>query len=182
MEQFRAFFSKMNLGQLVLLFAAGFVLVFLSFPQKESSKTSTGSQVQSQEEELAYEEKLEQKLEQILSQVEGIGEVDVIINLKASGEIVLNKDRSSSSSAVTESGQSTKNSQERQEEENTVLMNDEPYVIQEYAPIIEGILVIAEGGDSAKIQKEINDALTALFDLAPHKIKVLKKVRKDVSQ
>lgn len=182
MESFRAFFSKMNLGQLVLLFAAGFVLVFLNLPSQKSDDTSQSSQAQSQQEELDYEEKLERKLEQILSQVEGIGEVEVVINIKASGEIVLNKDKSSSSSSVTESGQSTKNSQEKQEEENTILMGSEPYVIQEYAPVVEGILVIAEGGDSSEVQKEINDALTALFDLAPHKIKVLKKVRKDVSQ
>lgn len=175
-EKWKEVFSKINFWQLLLVFVAGFALVFLSLPQNKEKQVPQNTVV-SEQNELEYEEKLEQRLEAILSNVEGIGEVEVIITLKASSQVVLNKDIKSSISDVNEVGQNgtNKSSKEEQYEENTILSGEEPYIIQEYAPIIEGILVIAEGGGSSKVQEEINDALTALFDLAPHKIKVLKK-------
>ena len=50
-----------------------------------------------------------------------------------------------------------------------------PYVLQEMAPEIEGILIVAEGADSPVIAEQITDAMSALFGVSPHKIRVLKK-------
>ncbi|MGN0297636.1 MAG: stage III sporulation protein AG [Lachnospiraceae bacterium] len=182
-EKLKELLSKMNFWQLLLILVAGFVLVFLSLPKKEESEPVQQNSTLSELTESSYEEKLERKLEEMLSQVEGIGEVEVVITIKASGEIVLNKDVRTNSSSSNESEQdgSSRISNSEEYEEDTILTGEIPYVIQEYSPVIEGILVIAEGGGSAEIQEEINNALTALFDIAPHKIKVLKKKAGDVS-
>ena len=49
-----------------------------------------------------------------------------------------------------------------------------PYVKQELSPRIEGVLVIAEGGDNAVVIENITEAVQALFGVDTHKIKVMK--------
>ena len=64
--------------------------------------------------------------------------------------------------------------------ESTVLTGSsgsgEPVVEKELAPEISGIVISAQGGGNASVQKEISEAMQALFGLPAHKIKVLKRV------
>ena len=43
-------------------------------------------------------------------------------------------------------------------------------------PEIEGVLVVAEGGDSPRIVSDISDAVKALFQVEAHRIKVIKMI------
>lgn len=52
----------------------------------------------------------------------------------------------------------------------------EPYVTKEMEPEIEGILVIAQGGDKPSVAQNISEAVLALFPIDAHKIKVMKSV------
>lgn len=49
-----------------------------------------------------------------------------------------------------------------------------PYVTSESNPQVEGVLVIAEGGDKSSVKEEIIGAAQALFGIEPHKIKIMK--------
>ena len=65
-------------------------------------------------------------------------------------------------------------------QESTILTgtgeNTAPIVEKEIRPEIEGIIISAQGGGSPTVKAEISGAMEALFDLPPHKIKVLKRV------
>ena len=50
----------------------------------------------------------------------------------------------------------------------------QPFIAKETAPQVEGVLVVAEGGENAKTVKNISDAVLALFPVEVHKIKVVK--------
>ena len=52
--------------------------------------------------------------------------------------------------------------------------NSSPYVIQEKEPELEGVVVVCDGGDDAGVKREITDAVSALFQIESHKIKVMK--------
>jgi len=41
-------------------------------------------------------------------------------------------------------------------------------------PIVQGVLIVMEGGDDPEIKREINEAVQALFDVPSHKIKIIK--------
>ena len=43
-------------------------------------------------------------------------------------------------------------------------------------PSVEGILVVAEGGNNSVTVQNILNAILALFDLEPHKINVVKMI------
>ncbi|MEI3521130.1 MAG: hypothetical protein V8Q40_08750 [Anaerosacchariphilus sp.] len=49
-----------------------------------------------------------------------------------------------------------------------------PYVVKELEPNIEGVLVLAEGGDSAVVKQELLEAVQALFPIEAHKVKIMK--------
>ncbi len=172
---------------LTALIGAVFLLAATQMEKIEpSTKQSTGGldglEASGGMETDSYEICLQQRLEKILSCVEGAGRVEVMMTFQDSGEKILNKDISQSSDTLTEqdSAGGSRSSQENSYQENTILSGDSyssgiPYVIQEKTPCVEGILVVSDGGDSPVVVEKITDALSALFQLSPHKIKVLKR-------
>lgn len=179
-------FRKLTMDKIVLIAAAGAVLLLFSFPgEKNSSEAPADVQstksAQSSEGK-SYEEELEERLTDVLESMDGVGKAEVMITLKASEEKVLDKNTNYQKSQVTEEdAQGGKRiTDEESRQEDTVLSGgssdgQEPYVIQKKKPVVEGIVVLADGADSPQIVSEINDALQALFDVSPHKIKVLKR-------
>lgn len=45
---------------------------------------------------------------------------------------------------------------------------------KELSPKIEGVVVIADGGENAVVKENISSAVQALFDIEPHKIRIMK--------
>ena len=140
--------------------------------------TSTSKQDSSR----LYELRLEQRIRDVLKNVDGVGEVDVMLTLFSSSEKVLRVDKERSRAAISETDSSGGTRQQADESlrESTVLAGSsgsgEPVVEKELAPEISGIVISAQGGGNASVQKEISEAMQALFGLPAHKIKVLKRV------
>ncbi len=130
----------------------------------------------------AYEQQMEQRVKDILQNVDGVGEVEVMIVLKSSAEKVIHVDGSSTRSVTdeTDSSGGARKIENEEQESSTVLTssggNNGPIVEKELYPEISGIVISAVGGGSPKVQEEISSAMQALFGLPAHKIKVLKRV------
>lgn len=182
-------------ARLVILLMAGIFLLVLSFPDmlssKNSSKDNTVNQdykmkdnnlnTGTQEEGDAYTTELENRLRSVLAKVEGIGDVEVMITLKGSKEKVILKDTPYTQESMNEvDGEGgNRDSSSINKEDTTVLVNggngeSVPYVIQELEPEVEGIVVIAGGGDNVEIKTEIMEAAQVLFNVPAHKVKVMK--------
>lgn len=194
---------KMNKEKLIFLFCSGLLLFILSIPSggKADSKKGlpVGADAVSEPDaavilegnaavkgQNTYEEELEDRIKDILSQVEGVGEVDVMVVLKSSEEKVIRVDKSVSSSVTEEKEESGQSRviQQQEQAESTVLNGNGtgsgPIIEKELRPEISGIIISADGGGSAVIKAEISEAMEALFGLPSHKIKVLKRVNKGV--
>jgi stage III sporulation protein AG len=188
------FLKEIGLPKLIMIFAAGILFILLSFPNilggkdkaTDNNQDNNSAQQQNDTNTTSYDtntyiSEMENKLKSILSKVSGIGEVEVMISLKASKELVPLKDSPYTQESLNEvdgeGGSRTDSSIKR--EDSTVLTttedgNSEPYIIQELEPDVEGVLVIAEGGDNAEIQLEIVEAAEVLFNVPAHKVKVMK--------
>lgn len=177
--------------QWLVVFLAGILAAVIALPIKGDEKSSPDTiflENSTEETCLRKEDsaqtiaELEARLEEILSQMDGAGRVRVMITGKDNGEKVVEKDMPSQNSSVQEEGEgegSVRTSSDETREETTVYMRDgngleTPYVRQELSPNITGVLVLAEGGDNAVVEKNITDAVKALFGLEAHKIKVMK--------
>ena len=130
---------------------------------------------------IVYIENQEKRLTDILSQMEGVGDVQVMIRASASKEYVVEKDVTLSNNSIleTDSEGGTRQSNETNRSELSIYTKDSsgkdiPWVIKEMEPEIEGVLVAAVGGDQEQVAQEITQAVQVLFDIPVHKIKVVK--------
>lgn len=109
-------------------------------------------------------EELERKLSDTLSQVDGAGRVSVALTLKSGMEQVLAADRSSS--GAERGGM----------EEKTVILDtdsgEEAVLISQRYPVFQGALVVAQGGDDAKVRLLLTQAVSALTGLGADHITV----------
>lgn len=168
MEEIKKFIQKVGVMRLGLVVVCGVLLLFLSYsggnetPDTEPvSSQETVSENGSLEE---YKQAREEELKELLQKVDGVGKAEVMITLKASNEKVTLKDN-------TNKGETN--------EEKTVLVENSdrdssPYIIQEKEPEIEGIVIVCQGGYDSVIKREITDAVSALFSIESHKIKIMK--------
>lgn len=127
-----------------------------------------------------YAAALEERLTDSLSRIAGVGKVKVMITLKSSRELVVEKEQPVSRSSANESdfqGGSRITSQS-DTGDNTVYRTEgnlsEPYVIKTLPPQIEGVLVVAEGAGSGTVNRTIVEIIQALFGVEAHKVQVVK--------
>lgn len=182
---------------LLILLLAGVLLVVIALPTRSSQRQQTdaaqGQTADSQagivrnpdqdstcfedmEEYAAY---LERRLEDMLSHISGVGAVQVMITLKASQELVLEKDQQTQSSNTTEEDNQGGRRYIGQvnQSETTVYHssgNNEPYVVKTLLPQVEGVVVVAQGAGTGNINRSITDVIQALFDVEIYKVKVVK--------
>lgn len=123
----------------------------------------------------------EEKLKKALSRIEGAGEVEVLITLRESEERVLEKDipeHVSETSETDAEGGSRIISERRLEEATIYTVNeagqDVPYVRKVIQPVVEGVVVIAQGGDSEIVKQNIIETIQVLFGIEANKIRVVK--------
>ena len=130
--------------------------------------------------------KMEARLEEVLSAMQGVGSVKVMITLSSSGEKIVEKDIPLERSNIVEndSAGGNRSTNEMYSREETVYSTNSegdkiPYVIRENSAKVEGVSVVAQGGDQPQVQKNISDVIQALFGIEAHKIKVVKMKREE---
>lgn len=177
--------------QLLILLLAGILLLVISLPTEKkgekqgiSQESSSSQGEQNLWDEEAYREALEVHLEELFSRMEGAGEVEVMITLASSSEKIVEKDTNGESETITEEDSAGGNRR------TTNIVNDEttvyggetdqeqPYVSKELTPQVEGVVVLAAGGDDAVVKKNITEAAQALFGIDTHKIRIIKMSEK----
>lgn len=165
---------KIKKDKWLIILLVGLLLVVIAMPVSDIKSDQTQDEQQVQKAENASEDTYTDALENALAKVEGVGNVKVMITLASSSEKVVEKDQEMTSE-VQEGESGGKNTSSS---ETAVYANgngeETPYVKQELSPRIEGVLVIADGGDNAIVIENITEAVQALFGVDTHKIKVMK--------
>ena len=111
---------------------------------------------------------VERELEKILSKVEGAGDVSVLINYSQSGEKILAYDMESN---INEGeGEKENNSRSQVVYDG----NKMPVVLKEYMPKVEGVIIVAKGGNIESVKNQLIAGTVALLGVDEHKIEVLK--------
>ena len=188
---FKKILKEFGLPRLLIILGCGLAILLLSVPGLFSSDSSskvnsiqTNEKSQDIQKYSSTEEYVctqENRLKQILMQVRNLGKVEVMITVKSSKELVPLKDETSDRQTTTEqdSAGGNRNSTSDSSQEETVLSqanqgDNTPYIVKQIEPEIEGVLVIAQGGESDRVKSEIVDAVMVLFNVPAHKIKVMK--------
>lgn len=106
----------------------------------------------------------ERRLEDILSQIDGVGEVSVMITYYSSSEKDLAYETKTSSRNLEES-----------EDKKAVMTDGEPMVVKEVYPDVKGVIVTAQGAGRTDVKAAISEAVSATLDVPVHKICIFKK-------
>ena len=161
----------------------GVLILIIAMPlsPKQSDSESTAGQEtaatvldsgSTQGSQNVYAAAMEKRLKHVLGQMEGVGETEVMITLSDSGETIVEKDQKEQTNRIGESDASggTRTTTDQETEETTVYVENGNEVL----PKVEGVLVVAEGGDDPRVISDISDTVMALFRVEAHKIKVVK--------
>ncbi len=188
-ENMQKFLKKDNL---IVLILAGILLFVIALPVKDTDKSNTSltKENNTSPENIASESKvadykaydtyLEQKLQYTLSNMAGVGKVEVMITLKASEELVVEKDeptnRSNTNEEDSEGGKRIVTQLDLGESTvyRTVGSDSEPYVVKTLSPTVEGVVVVAQGAGTGNVNRSIVEIVQALFGVEAHKVMVVK--------
>lgn len=182
--------QKKAITLMASIVAIGIILMFLNsmFSTKETPKLTETPQVNTSKADSsnadglsALESSMAENLVNDLSQIAGVGDVTARVNLATSAEHVyaFNDNKSNEkveekdtkggsriTTKVTQNGQLVLIKESQDNREN-------PVVIKEIKPEIQGVIVIAEGARNDEIKAEITEAVETLYDLPAHKVTVL---------
>lgn len=176
--------KKLKRSDWLILVLTGILILIIALPtdtkgkkQAEEAKENISKENNTME---ASKDEIEQKLEDILEKIDGAGEVKVMITYQDSGTQVVEKDKNTSANSVEESDSTggVRSTKEQQLQESTVYeeadAGNTPFVSKELLPKVEGILIVASGGDNQKVKQNISEAVLALFQVEAHRIKIVK--------
>lgn len=147
----------------LLVLLAGAILLLLP-DTKQSEQTQTAAAA---EEDFSVEA-LEQKLEYTLSQIEGAGQVSVMLTVQSGMKRVLAQDKSAQ-----------QDGDRLQQETQTVVISSgsgtqETVLIQQVYPRFQGALVVAEGGGDPAVKLKLTEAVAAVTGIGTDKISICK--------
>ncbi len=176
--------KKLKQSDWLILVLAGILILIIALPtdtkekkQAEEAKENISKENNTME---ASKDEIERKLEDILEKINGAGDVKVMITYQDSGTQVVEKDKNTSENSLEESGSTggVRSTKEQQLQESTVYeeadAGNTPFVSKELLPKVEGILIVASGGDNQKVKQNISEAVLALFQVEAHRIKIVK--------
>lgn len=176
--------KKLKRSDWLILVLAGILILIIALPtdtkekkQAEKSKENISKENNTME---ASKDEIERKLEDILEKIDGAGDVKVMITYQDSGTQVVEKDKNTSENSLEESDSTggVRSTKEQQLQESTVYeeadAGNTPFVSKELLPNVEGILIVASGGDNQKVKQNISEAVLALFQVEAHRIKIVK--------
>lgn len=148
--------------------------------QNISSKGQDGqksSALKAEDSNESYERQLEKRLIKILRQMEGVGQVDVMITLAANEEKIYAQEKvQNTESQEEEDAQGNKRVYHKDDLESKIMMQngEVPVIIKEKTPQIEGVLVLAQGAGNSEVKNNIILSVSSLLDVPVHKISVFK--------
>lgn len=182
--------KKIRKDQCLILVLTGILLCVIALPVKDDKKLPVTDETVTaglRKEEVRmdrgeeYTDDWEKRLEETLSCIEGAGKVRVLITLRESESRVVEKDKVEESSDTVErdSTGGTRSVMEQKEDGKTVFAPDAagqnvPYVVKTTAPVVEGVVVVAQGADNSLVKQEIIASVQVLFNLDVNKIRVVK--------
>ena len=133
----------------IVLVVIVLVIVLSTFGEKDTQEKTA---------EVAYAQQLSAQLEEVLSQIEGAGNVKVMITVASEGETVL----------ATETIENADGSVTTQ----PILVGGEVVVLEEKNPEITGVLIVADGANDLNVRFNLLEAAASVLNINQSIIKV----------
>lgn len=156
----------------LIMLLVGVLVMVIAIPTGEKKESPPAGEMQQEEVQDEsgltqwkedYRSGLEEQLKELLQAMDGVGSCRVMITLEDDGQTYVDKNLRADESA--------------REDETVVYRQgegEEPYVVRQRMPKVAGVVVVAQGGENAKVITDISNAVMSLFQIEAHKITVVK--------
>lgn len=171
LEKIKSIFDKMGFNRFILLGLLGVCLIVMSeFTPKENKKENTDTEIES------YTENMKKELEVLLSQVDGAGDVKVMLTLESGEENIYAVQEKTSEDRQVNKGEK---SGQRSTYENEVVMvsagaDKQALIEKTLQPSIQGVIVVCRGADNIKVVSDITNAVSVVLNIPSNRICVIK--------
>lgn len=165
---------------LTLAVICGIALIAMS-GLEDKAVTSKDEVNKITQEELSNESSkatLEEKLKNILSQIEGAGEVDVMITYESSEEIQPAFNTNTTTEETKEVDQQGGERTVTTSSENKTMItssSNEPIVIKTNQPKINGVIVVATGAKDLTVKETLYSAVQTALQVQGHQVEIYTK-------
>ena len=146
-EEAIKFFKNKNNVLIAVILIIGVVLMLSSLP---TPKKQTSVPPPSDEESLC----------RILSEIDGVGEVNVMITYYGSAK----KDIAYETKTNSSDGEKTN------EDKKAVISDGAPMVVKEVYPKVKGVVITAQGANNAAVNRKLMEAATAALDVPEYRV------------
>ncbi len=154
----------------VVAFCAILLLIYSSTFSSTKSEENTLTALTTEE----YAKYLENKLSNVLSQINGAGNVSVVVTLVSGVEYVYATNTIEETTSQTVGGTTTTQTTTKEE---LILISqsgkDSPIIIRENLPKVGGVLVVSSGASNISVMLELQKAVMALLDVDAEDIEIL---------
>ena len=126
----------------------------------------------------------ENKLAKILSEIDGAGDVKVMISYQTGVETVPLLDTKDNNTVTEESDSDSKRRTEQNSVETSIIFNQEksgnkiPYISKTIMPVVEGVIVTCDGGGDEIVRANVIKAVTVITGITANKVQVFPKSKK----
>lgn len=132
------------------------IIYFASFlPTNENSSTKEETLSEELSTSEKYARKLENQIENAIMQIQGTGDVDVIITLEKGFEYIYLTEEETKTSATGITSTTT----------SIVLVNGQPVLIEEKFPVIKGIAVVCSGAKDVSLKMNIISLIQTIVEV-----------------
>ena len=167
--------KTMKIIILVIIGVIGLIIYFgTSTQSKKNTEDELATNTSGYLSTLDYCKKLEEKLKDTLSNVDGAGNVKVMISVDGSPELIYATDSNSTESNNT-SGTST-SSNSSSPIIVTVGGESSALILTENLPNVKGVIVVSSGADDVSVKLDIINAVSTLLDISTSQVSVLKGI------
>ena len=172
--------KKKLIGLLIVGALCVVSLVFLNFVQDKQQVSKdiqddnqVTKQEESEEQKSSEKDDLENQLTSILKEINGSGDVSVMITYDNSQEI----EPAYNSSSTKETTSETDSSGGERTEKKTLVTSDSsnPIVIKTKEAKIKGVLVVASGASDPQIKQTLYEAVQTALQISGHQVEVYAK-------
>lgn len=131
------------------------------------------------------EQKYENQLQKMLNHIEGVSDVEVMVNLNSTNVNVYEKNRSIGKQTTEETDKSGGERRVEDETEDSEIVfvrqgdREVPLLVKTNKPDVKGVLIIARGAENVEVKKLIIDSVAKALDVPTHRISVMPKMKGD---
>lgn len=176
--------NKKGFSNLIIIILAGVLILIAGSTFNSSSSNKTAQDTKKSNTATAvsttnsYETDLQNQLKSTLEEMDGVGNVDVMINFESGEEKVpaLNSTNTTSTTQEKDTSGGVRNTTQDNNADTVVVTNagsdTEPLILKTYKPKVTGICIVAQGAEDSEVRLRITEAVVNLFNIPDNKVNV----------